>query len=137
MAHELKIDLLDQIKTFVRGLRRSPISFNSDISSRLRHFLDELEENKRNGTPQKNSDEYLSSLSSCTSRRGKYNIFGFPLHFAFSNVKEILDRVEMTGIHQSKHPEAEFAAAVKIFAYECGVFSVWVFLCILSPDHFL
>ena len=135
-AHELEVELLDQVKTSIRGWRRIPCTFNSDIGNRLRHFLEELEENKRNGKSQKNPRDYWSSLNGMHACRDK-NIFGFPLHFSFSNVKEILERVEMTGIHQSKHPDVEFATAVKIFPYECGVLSVWVFLCTLSPDHYI
>lgn len=133
-ARELEVDLLDKVKVSIRGWRRSHCSFNADISSRLRHFLEELEESKQDGLTLKSSDEYLRSLIGMS--RGK-TIFGFPLHFGYTNVKDVLDRVEMTSIHQSKHPDAEFAAAVKVFPYECGVYSVWVFLCALSPDHFI
>ena len=130
---ELEINLLKEIKTSIRGWRRQPSSFNNDVGNRLRQFLDDLEDNKRNGTPQKRSEEYLVSMNRIL--RGK-NVFGFPLHFGFSNVEEILNRIEMTEIHQSKHPDVEFAVAVKIFPYECGLLSVWVFLCTLSPDHY-
>ena len=93
-----------------------------------------MEENKSSGTPQKQSNEYTMSLSSVC--RGQ-SLFGFPLHFGFSNVDEILEQIKMTSIHQSRHPDVEFAAAVKVFPYECGVLSVWVFICALCPDHFL
>jgi hypothetical protein len=135
LASELEVDILDRVKSTIRGLRQTPCSFNSNICNQLRHFLNQMEESKRNGTPQILSRDCSSRLSTSSLCRGKH-LFGFPLHFGFLNVKEILERIEMTNIHKHNHPDVEFSAAVKVFPYECGAFSVWVFVCTLSPDHF-
>ena len=132
LAKELEVDLLDKVKMSIRSWRRSSCTFNSDIGNRLRHILEELEEHRMNGTCA--STDYRRSLSNLC--RGKV-VFGFPLHFGFMNTQQIIDEIEMTSIHQSKHPDGEFAAAVKVFPYECGVMSVWVFVCHIAPDHFV
>ncbi len=134
LAKELEIDILDKIKISIRSWRRTSCTFNSDVGNRLRQILEEMEEHKLNGTMHASSSDYRTSLS--TACRGKV-VFGFPLHFGFMNVQEIVDDVEMTGIHECKHPNGEFALAVKVFPYECCLMSVWVFVCHLTPDHYL
>lgn len=135
LAKELEIRILDKIKISIRSWRRTSCTFNTDIGNRLRQMLEEMEEHKLNGTTHPSSSDYRNNLLS-TVCRGKA-AFGFPLHFGFMNIQEIIDEIEATGIHQSKHPDGEFALAVKVFPYECDVMSVWVFLCHITPHHYV
>jgi coiled-coil and C2 domain-containing protein 2A len=57
-----------------------------------------------------------------------FQICGFPLHFAFSDQKEILEAVSATGVHLNEEPGVEFALAVHVEPYPCSVMSVWVYV---------
>ena len=130
LFREITIEIMDIIKAAIREWRRHPSSFDRDISNRLECILDDLEEEKMHRSNKlKNSDclEVLQNLL------GEKSIFGFPLHQSFTNIDNIVKAVERTRIHESKHPDVEFAVAVKIYPYVCGVASVWVFLCSITP----
>ena len=130
LFREIAIDISDTIKTAIRGWRRLPSSFDRDISNRLENILDDLEDEKKNGAKHIKSADCMELLQSLL---GDKKIFGFPLHQGFTNVDDVVSAVERTRIHENKHPDVQFAFAVKIFPYPCNVASVWTFLCSITP----
>ncbi len=145
LAAMLESELTDKIKSSVRSWRRTPSSFHSETSHRLRMLLDDLEERKRNGLPPPSSAEYyaplevslsLSGIMGTSTSSSAKKLFGFPLHVSrgFTNVDHVLETLKATAIHESRHPQVEFAAAARVFPYASRVFSVWVFVCTIVPD---
>ena len=130
LFRELTIDVSDAIKVAIRGWRRLSSSFDRDISNRLEHILDDLEEEKKNYANYTRSTDCIELLQSLL---GDKKVFGFPLHQRFTNIENIVKAVERTRIHDNKHPDVQFAVAVKIFPYPCDVASVWIFLCSITP----
>lgn len=133
LAVELEVDIANTIKATIRGLRRLPPHFRNDLSNQLRNIIDKLEQERLNGIQHAVSSDFFSLLRDIC--QGK-SVYGFPLHSAFTDIKNITHRLKSTAIHQSKHPGVEFALSVKIFPYACNSFSVWVFVCALSPHPF-
>lgn len=132
IALELEMELVDAIKSAIRGWRRIPSTFNGDIGNRLRPLLDILENNKLSPSTQTETSLYHQRLLNEIGV-GK-SIFGIPLHSGFTNVNEVVERIRKTGIHICKHAKVEFALAVRVFPYACNIFSVWVFVCIIYPQ---
>jgi len=128
LSGQLESELGKAVREAIFHWRGRKCIFRDDVSDRLVGILEELEDIQLNGT--RPNVGYFTSISSLTKNR---EIFGFPLHFAYTNMGDILNRVENTEIHKSKHPQVEFAVSVRVFPYECNVMSVWVFLCSLSP----
>jgi coiled-coil and C2 domain-containing protein 2A len=125
-ALKIELDIKERIKAEIRAWRNTPTKFNTDISDRLGMILTDLEDRKCNGLQLESSANYLRTISDvCLDNE----IFGFPLHFSFTNIEEIIDRIYMIAIHEAKHPQVEFAFAVKVFPYASNLNSVWVFLC--------
>lgn len=124
-AKELQDELKESIKTAVREWRRTTTSFRTDIVAKLSSILDKLEDSKISG---KRPD--TSGLDDLSKTR---NVFGFPLHFAFTNIKDVLNQIKATEIHRNRNPNVEFSLAVRVFAYPGGLLSVWVFICSLIP----
>ena len=124
-VQELQDELKEAIKSSMRSWRRTTTSFRTDLVSKLSSVLARLEECKMTG---KEADTAL--LDGISKNR---NVFGFPLHFPFTNVEDVLDRIKATEIHQNRNPNVEFSIAVRVFAYPGGVMSVWVFVASLVP----
>lgn len=128
---ELEIEILDTLKTSIRSWRSIPSTFNNAISIRLSVILGDLEERKLNGLKVLPAAEYYKGVEGlCKGKR----IVGFSLHFQFSSVKEIVEAIQSTSIHESKHPSVEFSVAVKVVAYASNLYSIWVFIASQIPD---
>jgi len=131
--YNISVQLETEISKVVRQSfshwRGAPCTFRDDVSDRLGGILDELEDIHLHGRNPKVLG-YFTSISSLTKNR---EIFGFPLHSPFTNIPDIVHRIEKTEIHKSKHPHVEFAISVRVYPYESKIMSVWVFLCSLSP----
>lgn len=127
---QLEFDIKEKVKASIRSWRAVPSKFNDDISDRLEGILADLEFRKCNGSCYESSSYYFRTISDlCIDKE----VFGFPLHFAFTNVDEITERVHLSAIHESKHPNVEFALSVKVFPYVSNLYSVWIFLCTIMP----
>ena len=131
LAIELEVDVTNTLKAAIREWRRLPPYFRKDLSNQLRHIIDTLEQERLHGMRQVVSSDFHTLLQDICRVK---HIYGFPLHSAFVDIDSIIHRVKSTSIHNSKHPEVEFALSVKIFPYACNTFSVWVFVCALSPN---
>jgi hypothetical protein len=55
-------------------------------------------------------------------------IWGFPVNTTFKTLEALKKLVLQTKIHTVNRQDVEFALAVHIKAYPCGVLSVWVYL---------
>jgi hypothetical protein len=127
-AAQIESEVGTAVRQSISIWRGRSCEFRDDVSDRLVGILEELEDIKLNG--RKPNIGYFTSISSLIKDR---EIFGFPLHFAYTNVKDILGKLEKTEIHKSRHPQVEFAVSVRVFPYESKLMSVWVFICSLSP----
>ena len=129
-AYELEDELFDELKASIRSWRRRPTSIRVDIGNRLSGILDILEQSRLEGKRVLPCD-YSVKLD--TIIRGK-SLFGFPLHFSSLDVSTIVQKVRETSVEKSKHPDVEFALATRVIPYYNNIFSVWVFVCSLSPQ---
>lgn len=127
-ARELSNELKETIKSAVRGWRRSATSFRSDVGNRVTLILEKLEQARVEGQQIEHVDSVLPETVTKTRK-----VFGFPLHFPFTNVQNVLDAIEATEIHRNRNPRVEFALGVRVFPYPGGLLSVWVFVCSLVP----
>jgi len=128
LSAQLESEIGKAVRESLSLWRGSKCNFRNDVSDRLMGILEELEDIKLNG--RKPNIGYFTSISTLTKNR---EIFGFPLHFPFTNMGDIVSEIEKTEIHKSKHPLVEFAVSVRVFPYESKVMSIWVFICSLSP----
>ena len=128
-AYEFEDELFDAMKASIRSCRRRPTSIRVDIGNRLSGILDILEQSRLKGERVSLSD-YSVKLD--TIIRGK-SLFGFPLHFSSLDVSTIIQKVKETSIENNKHPDVEFALAARVIPYCNNIFSVWVFVCSISP----
>mmetsp|Transcript_30493 Transcript_30493/g.44837 ORF Transcript_30493/g.44837 Transcript_30493/m.44837 type:complete len:716 (-) Transcript_30493:374-2521(-) len=134
LAIELQDELQETIRMELRRCRRRPTSFKGDISTRLLSFLEHLEDS-RLGIRELTDTDYLNIQS--VINRGRKS-FGGSFHFSFTDIDGIVAKIKATEIHQTKHPDAEFALVVRVFPYCNNLFSVWVTLFSLFPslNHF-
>mgnify|MGYP006089456115 FL=1 len=130
-AEELQDELTETLKRDIRRWRRGPTSFKGDASNRLKSLLETLE-NVKLGKQLLTHADHLSNLEMVT--RGR-EMQGLPLHFAFTDINEIVAKIKATGVHDCKHPEVEFALAVRVFAYPNNVMSVGVYFSALTPRN--
>jgi hypothetical protein len=54
--------------------------------------------------------------------------WGFPINTNFKSVEDLWYLVRQTGMHAINKQDVEFAMAVHIKAWPCGILSVWVYL---------
>jgi len=54
--------------------------------------------------------------------------WGFPINTNFKSVEDLWNLVRQTGMHAINKQDIEFAMAVHIQAWPCGILSVWVYL---------
>lgn len=57
-----------------------------------------------------------------------FQMCGFTQNFTFTSIEDIVEAVKATGIHTNESPEVEFALAVYIHPFVCGVLSVWIYV---------
>lgn len=124
LANELQDELQETLRIELRRCRRRPTSFKGDICTRLLSFLEILEES-RLGNRELTDTDYSTFLA--VVNRGR-TLFGGSFHFPFTDIGDIVAKIKAAEIHQTKHPDAEFALAVRVFPYSNSLFSVWVSL---------
>jgi coiled-coil and C2 domain-containing protein 2A len=128
-AEEMQDELIEVLKRDIRRWRRGPTGFKQDAGSRLRALLESMEHAK-NGEQTLSHVEHLNRLEQAT--RGR-DLYGLPQNFAFTDVNEIVSKIKATEVHSCKHPDVEFALAVRVFPYHSNVLSVWVYFAALTP----
>ena len=55
-------------------------------------------------------------------------MIGFPLNKSFTEVKDIVELVKSTKVHDNYNKKAQFALAVLVVPYANNVCSVWVYI---------
>ncbi|GMH56876.1 hypothetical protein TrST_g14083 [Triparma strigata] len=128
-AEELQDELLENLKRDIRRWRRGATGFKGDASNRLRALLETLEDANR-GEQTLSHNEHLSRLEIATRGRDMY---GLPLNMSYTDSTEVVAKVKATGVHLCKHPDVDFALAVRVFPYHSNVLSVWVYFAALTP----
>ena len=57
-----------------------------------------------------------------------HKVCGFPLHFSFGDIDQVVEAVTATGVHLNREPGVEFALAVHVEPYPNTAMSVWVYV---------
>ena len=57
-----------------------------------------------------------------------HKVCGFPLHFAFSDIDQLIEALTATGVHLNREPGVQFALAVHVEPYPCTAMSVWIYV---------
>lgn len=104
-------------------------SFRTDLVPKLVSILEKEEKCKLNARDQAAVSMDMSSTTK--------DIFGLSLHFAYTNIEDVLVAVKATELHANRNPNVEFSIAVRVFAYPGGIMSVWVFICSITPKALL
>ncbi|KAM4809986.1 coiled-coil and C2 domain-containing protein 2A [Rhinophrynus dorsalis] len=121
-AAELQDRIEKMLKEKIMEWRpRHPTRWNRYCTSTLRHFLPLLEDNR-------GRDVEADHLAELQRQLGDYRFSGFPIHMAFSEVRQLVEAVYSTGVHNSEAPNVEFALAVYVHPYPNSVYSVWIYV---------
>jgi hypothetical protein len=60
---------------------------------------------------------------------------GYPLNTPYTDVNTILTKIQLCGLHETKHPDVLFVLSVRCFPLYNGLFSVWLFLGTLEKER--
>ncbi|TRY71952.1 hypothetical protein TCAL_17145 [Tigriopus californicus] len=128
-ATTLKDKIEKKIKSHISSLRKrlklgTPLNFT--VAASLKRLLPALESN-RGGIAEGRilATEHLAELKSASAA---YKICGFPLHFGYSHMDQIVEALEATGVHLNREPGVEFAVAVHVEPFPQTVMSVWIYV---------
>ena len=61
-----------------------------------------------------------------------FQLTGYPLHMAFTDIPSVVERVFSTGVHNTEDSDIEFALAAHVHPYPNSVLAVWVYVGRLS-----
>lgn len=64
--------------------------------------------------------------------RAVYQVNGFPLNMAYTDIDAIIEAVFNTDVHTSSDPLVEFSIAVSCVAYPGKFVSVWIYIANLT-----
>lgn len=136
LVDEIEDDLSESLRREIRRCRRKPTSFLTDImtQTKLQLCLHQLEVNRLDCSDQaqKSSMSFIKkSLNKVTKDK---KVFGQPMHFVFTNIKDIIDQIMKKGLQKMKHPDAEFSVTAKVFPYSGNIFSIWVCIMVVIPS---
>ena len=131
-ALKLESDISHSIKVSIRENVQGIPRFKLDVSKNLRSMLETLEKMKRLSKADE-GDAYIDDIIHDLhhSFRG-HSVYGFPLHFKFTTVQDIVEGVKLTGIFRSRLPDPVFGLAIRVFPYTSNIFSVWVFALVVN-----
>lgn len=62
-----------------------------------------------------------------------YDVFGFPLHMTFTDLRDVIRRVRQTGVHRNVVRGTQFAVTTFVQGYTNTICSVWIYLAVLIP----
>ncbi len=126
MEADIETAITDNI---AKWRKRFPFRMNRNCSKILKGLLARCESDglgRSHFTEEENEKELVKL-------RISYNIHGFPLNMAYTDVQHIVDAVFQASIHKTDDPKAEFAVASCVTPYPNRVFSVWVYVAVLVP----
>ncbi|CAM1295274.1 CC2D2A (predicted) [Pycnogonum litorale] len=108
---------------FMKWRRHSRTPWNRHCTDVLSKMLPRYEESTWNRDA--NFDGISLELGQMLS---SYQMSGFPIQQPYTDVESIVEAVYSTGVHLNKSDNVEFALAVYVHPYPCGVLSVWVYV---------
>ena len=124
------IDFRDTLMNLRKKLNlRTTIHFQGNAI--LRKLLPSLEATKGGLGPSADGSgssipaEHLSELQRIMT---SHKVCGFPLHFAFGDIDQLIEAVVATGVHLNRETGVEFALAVHVEPYMNFAMSVWVYV---------
>lgn len=94
----------------------------------LKAILVQLETDARQGVtskPEQLKGELAQTMQS-------YSMVGFPLNMTWTDIKQVIDALDATDIHNNSGKELKFALAVHVVAYPNSVYSIWVYAAALT-----
>jgi len=94
----------------------------------LKTILVRLEVDAREGVTSK-PDELRAELAQTLQ---SYAVVGFPLNVTWTDIKQVIEAVDATDIHNSSGKELKFALTVHVVAYPNSIYSVWVYVAALT-----
>ena len=106
--------------------------FNKTVGRKLKTLLDDLEK-ARLGEVEVSEEMHAVTLREVMSSSDMY---GHPLNMTFTEIDDVIQRVKNTDIHLMQRNNIQFAIAVGVFPYVCGVNSVWVYVAAISSRRF-
>ncbi|CAB4064698.1 CC2D2A [Lepeophtheirus salmonis] len=78
---------------------------------------------------QRKEKNFLSDhLSELQRISASYKVCGFPLHFAFTEIEDVIKGLRSTGVYCNRDPNVEFALAVDVKPYPNTAMSVWLYI---------
>ncbi|KAG8468305.1 hypothetical protein KFE25_013388 [Diacronema lutheri] len=132
-AEEDKNDLEREVERAIRlhieerrGSR--PTDWNNNMRRILKTILVRLEVDAREGVTSK-PDELRAELAQTLQ---SYAVVGFPLNVTWTDIKQVIEAVDATDIHNSSGKELKFALTVHVVAYPNSIYSVWVYVAALT-----
>ncbi|KAJ1633622.1 hypothetical protein T492DRAFT_1142632 [Pavlovales sp. CCMP2436] len=135
-AEEDKNDLEREIERAVRlhveerrGTR--PTDWNNHVRRTLKQILVRLEADARDGVSSK-PDELKAELADVLQTNF---VVGFPLNLTWTDIKQVIDALDATDIHNNAGKELKFALAVHVVGYPNSVYSIWVYVAALTSSR--
>ena len=130
----LEAEISDRIMRSMRRWRSKfgTTRFNKLVGRKLKTLLEDLEK-QRLGVLDVTDAAHEAVLKEAMSTS---DVFGFALNVTFTDMDSIVESVRHTDVHTMRRDNLQYAVAVKVFPYPCGVFSVWVYVCSLSSRRF-
>jgi coiled-coil and C2 domain-containing protein 2A len=94
----------------------------------LKSILQRLEADARDALTSK-PEELRAELAETLQ---SYSVIGFPLNLTWTDIRQVIDALDATDIHNSGGKELKFALAVHVVAYPNSVYSIWVYAAALT-----
>ena len=138
-AGEIEDELIEGLKREVRRWRAgtrnaSHTSFNIEAGIKLKRLLPSLEL-LRGGTGEGRAGAMTLEQHKAEAERisTSRELNAVALNLPYTEDAAVYDRAKSTALHENKHSDVQFALAVYVHPYPCGVFSVWVYFGTLTP----
>jgi coiled-coil and C2 domain-containing protein 2A len=119
-------------KNFDEWRRKGVTLWNSHVGGKLYELLQRLEIAKQNDEvmSMKDHEELLQDTLA------SYVVVGFPLNYAYTDAKPIIDELYNTLVYENYEKDVQFALAVYAHPYVNNVVSVWVYVTsLVSKDN--
>ncbi|KAG2393318.1 hypothetical protein C9374_006849 [Naegleria lovaniensis] len=123
-AIRLEQDIRRAIEEGFSKWRHKATIWDNSLSKTFKDLLQSFESSKKLDQPlsEENQQQALAIVNESSA------INGFPLNFAFKDIKEIVTEVRNTMVYDTYENDVKFALAVYVEPYANGVMSVWVYV---------
>ncbi|PRP87284.1 coiled-coil and C2 domain-containing protein 2A [Planoprotostelium fungivorum] len=121
-VEDLTSDINSALSDMIKMSGRFVTRWQRACSKALQEVLDRCEAVYL-GLDHFTNDEIRDVISKFTNL---YDIVGFPIQTNYTDIEELVQIVEKTGIHLTDNERAEFALAVHVFPYPNRVCAIWL-----------